>query len=94
MNIYTASVVVVFAGILIFYFTVFRGKGIFRIKTLFGSVEAEGSNDQSIEVSIENARAGRDITAQATASDIVRLKQVEAGRDVRVSKSPPDADKR
>jgi hypothetical protein len=91
----TAIVIVaaIFAGVVIFFFTRFLGKGKFKFKNLFGEVTAEGSNPPvpnttAAGVKIKEADAGKNIRAHSSSGGGVELEKVKAKDDIEATHSP------
>ena len=93
----TLAVVIVaaiFAGIVIFFFTRFLGKGKFKIKTALGEVSAEGSNPTTPSpapagLNIKDIQAGGNIRAKDETGKGLSAEKLKADGDIDVSSSPP-----
>ena len=91
----TASLIAlgIVALLLIAFFAVFRGKGKFSLKTMFGTVKAEGENPLPPKnvpggVKITGAEAGRDITARSSSEGGVELERVKAKGNIDARHTP------
>ena len=94
----TASVIAlgIVALLLIAFFAVFRGRGKFSLKTMFGTVKAEGENPTPPKnvpggVKISGAEAGRDITALSKGEGGVELDKVKAKGNIDATHTPGDS---
>lgn len=83
----------IFALVVIAFFTVFRGKGKFRIKTILGEATGEGENPSppsavASGVKISGAQAGRDIYAHSSGAGGVDAENAKAGGNIDATHSP------
>ena len=86
-------VAAIFAGVVIFFFTRFLGKGKFKIKNLFGEVTAEGSNPPppnttDAGVKIKDADAGKNIHAHSSSGGGVELEKVKVRGNIEATHTP------
>ena len=86
----------VLALLVIAFFSVFRGKGKFKIKTKLGEASAEGENPPPSTttpagVTIKGAEAGKDIHAHSFGAGGVELEKVKAKGNIDATHSPGDA---
>ena len=88
-------VALIFAGVVIFFFTRFLGKGKFKIKVPLGEVSAEGSNpppaSTTAGVKIKDAEAGKDMRAHSSGSGGVEMEKVKAKGDIEATHTPGDS---
>ncbi|MCX6956153.1 MAG: hypothetical protein NTV51_28800 [Verrucomicrobia bacterium] len=75
------------------FFYIFRGKGEFSLKTLFGSAKAKGENPPPAKtvasgVKIKEAEAGGDLTAHSSSEGGVELEKTKAKGGIKATHTP------
>ena|ERR1017187_2757517 len=86
-------VAAIFAGVVIFFFTRFLGKGKFKVKNLLGEVTAEGSNPPppnttAAGVKFKDVDAGENIHARSSSGGGVEFEKVKAKGSVEATHEP------
>lgn len=98
MDTTTAAIVglCILALVVVAFFTVFRGKGKFKIKTKFGEATAEGENPPVPTavpggVRIKDADAGGNLRARSTGVGGLDLEKIKAKGEIDAAHSPNDS---
>ena len=84
------------ALVILAFFAVFRGRGKFSLKTIFGKVSAEGENPPppaavAAGVKIKDADAGRNVVAHSAGAGGVDLEKVKAKGGITATHTPGDS---